>query len=102
MLNSIIKDLKVNILDGKQMLIIIAMPVILTVILSFALGSTFSSGGLAEPVKTAVVKLYDPDMSADEVLGSIEGMKDLPPPVLQAYKAQMGALNPEAKTCARR
>ena len=26
MLNSIIKDLKVNILDGKQMLIIIAMP----------------------------------------------------------------------------
>ena len=95
MLNSIIKDLKVNILDGRQMLIIIAMPVILTVILSFALGSTFSSGGLANPVDTAVVKLYDPDMSRDEILAGIEGLNGMPPQALEAYKAQMGALSPE-------
>ena len=95
MLNSIIKDLKVNILDGKQMLIIIAMPVILTVILSFALGSSFSSGGLASPVDTAVVKLYDPEISQDEIVGSIDGLNDLPPQALEAYKAQMDALDPE-------
>ena len=95
MLNSIIKDLKVNILDGKQMLIIIAMPVILTVILSFALGGTFKSGGLAEPVNIALVKQYDATLSNEELLSMIDGTDKLPQQALDAYLAQMESFDPE-------
>ena len=77
------------------MLIIIAMPVILTVILSFALGGTFASGGLSEPVKIAVVKQYDENISSEEILGSLEGADELPEPAKAAYLAQIESFDPE-------
>ncbi len=94
MLNSIIKDLKVNILDGKQMLIIIAMPVVLTVILSFALGGTFSPSGLSEPINVGVVKLYDSEIDKDELLAEIMDVSVMPIQAIEAYKAQMDSFNP--------
>jgi ABC-2 type transport system permease protein len=95
MLNSIIKDLKVNILDGKQMLIIIAMPVILTVILSFALGGTFASGGLSEPVNVAIVKQYDENISSGDILESLDGADELPEQAKAAYLMQIESFDPE-------
>ncbi len=95
MLNSIIKDLKVNILNGKQMLIIIAMPVVLTVILSFALGGTFSPSGLSKPINVAVVKLYDSEYTNDEMLAELFDTSVMPEQMIDAYKAQMDVLNPE-------
>ncbi len=95
MLNSIIKDLKVNILDGKQMLIIIAMPLILTFILSLALSGSFSTGGLSEPIDVAVVKLYDGSVKIEDVLGSIFQMEGTDISENDEYFAQMGAMDPE-------
>jgi len=96
MLNSIIKDLKVNIFDGKQMLIILAMPVILTIILSFALGGTLSSGGTFNAIDIAVVKQYDADLSEEDILASIEELSALPPQAAQAYKQMMSQFSPES------
>ncbi len=96
MLNSIMKDLKVNIFDGKQMLIIIAMPVVLTVILSFALGGSFSPAGLDEPVKVAIVKQYETLLSYDDVLNGIDEIKNLPASAVEAYKNSMASIDPES------
>ncbi len=71
----IIKDLKTILSDKKAMAIILAMPLILMVILSFALKGTFMGGeiGNMSKVNIAVVKQYDKDMdvkSFDNMLKS--------------------------------
>lgn len=97
MLNSIIKDLKVNLLDGKQMLLIIAMPVVLTVILSFALGGTFSDYGLTEPINIAVVCEYDSEVNVQDVLADIDGIdfNNLPNEATQGFDMALNSFFPE-------
>lgn len=56
----ILKDLKIVLSDKKAFMILIAMPIILFVILSFALQGSFSedNGGVWD-IKVALVKAYD-------------------------------------------
>jgi|LGVF01.1.fsa_nt_gb ABC-type multidrug transport system permease subunit len=54
------KDFKIVLSDRKALLILIAMPIILFTILSFALAGSFeSNGGKVWTVKLGIVKLYD-------------------------------------------
>lgn len=60
-INIIIKDLKILLSDKKALVIILIMPLVLMVILSFALKGTFISGdGINnERINIAIVKQYD-------------------------------------------
>lgn len=71
-INIIIKDLKIILSDKKALATMILMPIILTTILSMALKGSFASSSNdaeIEPVKIAVVKLYD-EMEDSEMFES--------------------------------
>ncbi|MFZ7119978.1 MAG: ABC transporter permease [Eubacteriaceae bacterium] len=59
MINMLLKDLKIYLSDKKALAILVAMPLILIIILSFALQGSFSSDGLSQPIKIGIVKKYN-------------------------------------------
>ncbi|MCK5130304.1 MAG: ABC transporter permease, partial [Clostridiales bacterium] len=62
-----------------------------------ALGNTFSSEGLVNPIKTAIVIEYDNMQSPEEILYAIEeiDLENLPPQALSGYQVSIESFDPE-------
>ncbi|NTW72925.1 MAG: ABC transporter permease [Eubacteriaceae bacterium] len=71
-LNMFIKDLKIFLSDKEALITLILMPLILIMILSFALKGNFQSAGISEPIKVGLVKEYDKNLETDKFISSVE------------------------------
>lgn len=96
----IIKDMKTILSDKKALAIIILMPIVLMVILSFALKGSFASGdaGDVEKVNIAVVKQYDSikDSSMfEELLSGGLLAKGMGKEATEELKVSSGDVDPE-------
>ena len=70
-INLIKKDIKIVLSDKKALLILIAMPIILFTILSFALAGTFGDESKTWNIRVGIVKLYDIEKNKELIMDMI-------------------------------